>query len=74
TLPRRLRERQRRFHIARDGANGKECARKTDSVRVTIPSGTVLVPNPVGGPPIPNPVPITLDGTITSGSSKVKVA
>jgi hypothetical protein len=56
------------------GSSGLDCARKTDEVRVTIPPGTVMVPNPAGGPPIPNPVPITLNGTITGGSSKVKVA
>jgi hypothetical protein len=55
------------------GSGGAECARKGDSVQVTIPTGTVMIPNPMGGPSIPNPAPITLNGVITSGSSKVKV-
>lgn len=41
-----------------------------DSVQVSIPPGTVLVSTPLG--PAPNPVPIPLTGTITSGAPKVK--
>ena len=52
------------------GSGGADSARKGDSVQVTIPPGTVLIP---GGPGSGNPAPITLNGTITSGSTKVKV-
>jgi hypothetical protein len=60
------------------GASPKKVARETDTVEVTIPPNTVLiqVPNPAGVPPflqIPNPAPITLTGTITSGSSVLEV-
>ncbi len=45
-------------------------ARMSDDVVVTIPIGTVLID--VLGTPTPNPVPITLNGVITSASDKVK--
>ena len=43
-------------------------AREGDSVSVTLPAGTVVVAV-VGGAATMNPAPITLTGTITSGSS-----
>ncbi|NJK46232.1 MAG: hypothetical protein HC933_20005 [Pleurocapsa sp. SU_196_0] len=52
---------------------GKDAARKTDPIEAFIPVGAVMVPNPAGGPPIPNPVPIKLDGSITGGSSIVEI-
>ena len=53
-------------------------ARIDDTVTVTIPPGTVAVPNPLypatsPDPFIVNPIPITLDGVITSASGTVKV-
>jgi hypothetical protein len=55
-------------------------ARISDSVQVTIPPNTVIVQNPLfpGVPPgsqpefIPNPLPITLEGLITSASTAVR--
>ncbi len=47
---------------------GQRAARDGDTVEVTIPAGIVLIP---GG--LPNLAPITLTGTITSGSSKVEI-
>ncbi len=50
-------------------------ARKTDTVKVTIPAGTVIV-SVTPGPPaagVPNPTPIDLVGTITAGSSEVTI-
>ncbi|MCP3886454.1 MAG: hypothetical protein GY700_13490 [Propionibacteriaceae bacterium] len=52
-----------------DGAT-KEAARKDDTVEVTIPMNTVIVA--VAGGTL-NPSPITLNGSITSGSAKTKV-
>lgn len=49
----------------------KECARKGDTVKVTIPAETFLVEAQAG---VPNPAPVEVDGEITSGSSKVKVS
>ena len=46
-------------------------ARAGDDVEVTIPAGTVVV-NVVSGAAVMNPLPITLYGTITEGSSTVK--
>lgn len=44
------------------------------TVTATIPAGVVMVPNPVGGAPIPSPapIPITASGVIAAGSLKVK--
>lgn len=50
------------------GTNG--VARKTDTVKVTIPIGTFLVAATGGSP---NPAPVEVTGEITDGSSKVKV-
>lgn len=52
-------------------------ARLTDTVEVTIPPGTVIVLNPLFPGPgqpefIPNIFPITLTGTITGASGKVR--
>jgi hypothetical protein len=46
-------------------------AREGDSVSVTIPAGAVLVSSPGG--PIPSPAPITLTGTITSGTTALRL-
>ncbi len=51
--------------------NTQPIARVTDTTRGFIPVGTVLVMSP-NGIPIPNPAPIQIDGSITSGSSKVR--
>jgi hypothetical protein len=48
-------------HAARDG----------DSVSVEIPTGAVLVSSPGG--PTPNPAPLTLTGTVTNGTSVLKL-
>lgn len=48
-------------------------ARAGDSVRVEIPASTVLVPSAVAPYFTPNPLPISLDGTITAGSDLVRV-
>jgi phage baseplate assembly protein gpV len=54
-----------------DGANG--AARKNDSVEVTIPPGSFIIA--VAGMAVgtPNPAPVKVQGTITSGSEKVKI-
>lgn len=44
-------------------------ARQGDSVQVTIPPGTVLIQAQAG---VPNPTPISLTGTVTSGAPKSK--
>lgn len=49
----------------------KGVARDTDTVSVTIPANTVAV-GFSGGSAVMNPAPITLTGTITSGSATVK--
>lgn len=49
----------------------RSAARDGDSVSVTIPAGAVLVPSPGG--PIPSPAPITLSGTITSGTTALRL-
>ena len=49
----------------------KGVARSGDTVSVTIPTNTVAV-GFSGGAPVMNAVPITLTGTITSGSAVVK--
>jgi len=46
-------------------------AREGDSVSVTIPAGAVLVSSPGG--PVPSPAPITLTGTITSGTTALRL-
>ena len=54
-------------------------ARSGHAVRVTIPTGTVEVANPLypgtpGAPPtIPNAAPISLDGTITEGTDLLRL-
>lgn len=48
----------------------KECARKGDAVKVTIPIGTFLTAASEG---VPNADPVTVEGEITEGSSKLKV-
>lgn len=55
------------------GAATKKVARFGDTVRVTIPSGTTFT-GTVGGSPatLTTTVPVTCDGTITSGSEKVR--
>ena len=55
------------------GGGGPAVGRVGDQVAVTIPPGTFHVTNPIqpGPPTIPNPTPVTLTGTITSGSPKV---
>lgn len=53
-------------------AGGEPVAREGDSVEVTIPMESIMVPNPAGGAPVPNPSPIVLTGKITSGAAKVK--
>lgn len=55
-----------------DPAATRGAARNGDTVRVTIPIGTTLGTN--GGGPIITTLPIIVDGVITSGSSRVKVA
>lgn len=45
-------------------------AREGDSVQVTIPAGVVLVPSMAG--PVPSPAPITLNGTVTAGATRVR--
>lgn len=47
-------------------------ARQGDTVRVTIPVGTVVV-DVVSGAPVMNAVPIDVEGTITSGSPTVLI-
>jgi hypothetical protein len=54
--------------VLQGGTNG--VARKTDTVKVTIPIGTFLVAATGGSP---NPAPVEVTGEITDGSSKVKV-
>ncbi len=57
------------------GAEGatRGVARIEDSVQVTIPAGLVLIQNPAPPfNPIPNPVPLQLTGTVTSGSDMVR--
>lgn len=49
----------------------RSAARDGDSVSVTIPAGAVLVSSPGG--PIPSPAPITLSGTITSGTTALRL-
>lgn len=49
----------------------RSAARDGDSVSVTIPAGAVLVSSPGG--PIPSPAPITLAGTITSGTAALRL-
>jgi phage gp45-like len=49
----------------------KGVARNTDTVSVTIPANTVAV-GFSGGAAVMNALPITLTGTITSGSATVK--
>lgn len=49
----------------------RSAARDGDSVSVTIPAGAVLVSSPGG--PIPSPAPITLSGTITSGTAALRL-
>jgi phage gp45-like len=49
---------------------GPSVARVGDAVEVTIPSGTVIIPQP-SGPPIANPSPIAVSGKVTAGSSRV---
>lgn len=49
----------------------RSAARDGDSVSVTIPAGAVLVSSPGG--PIPSPAPITLTGTITSGTTALRL-
>lgn len=58
--------------LGRSTDSPRRIAREGDSVNVSIPSGTVLVDSPGG--PIPNSVPISLDGTITSGSDDLKTS
>jgi hypothetical protein len=43
-----------------------------DPVRVTIPALSILVPSLTTPFFVPNPLPVTLDGTITDGVSSVK--
>lgn len=62
-----------------DEAASLGAARVTDTVEVTIPPGTVVILNPLFPGPgqpefIPNPLPITLSGSIVSGSAKVRVS
>ncbi len=52
--------------------NTQAVARVTDQVEVTIPIGSVLIASPTPPGFAPNPAPITLKGTIKTGSSKVK--
>jgi hypothetical protein len=56
--------------IRMQGSNAVEAARKGDTVRVTVPIGTFLVAANAG---VLNAAPVDIDGTITSGSSKVKI-
>lgn len=50
-------------------------ARLQDTVEITFPPNTIHIPNPptFTPPSIPNPVPITFSGVITSASGTVKV-
>jgi hypothetical protein len=48
-----------------------KAAREGDSVRVTIPAGSFLVAATLGG--TLNPMPVDVDGEITSGSDKVRI-
>lgn len=63
-------------HVKLGEGATKKIGRVGDSVRVTIPAGTVCVGvTGGGGSPavaVMNPSPITLDGTITSGSDVVR--
>lgn len=43
-----------------------------DAVRVTIPPGAVMVPSPLG--PVPNPLPIALDGETVAASGAVSAS
>ncbi len=56
----------------------KGAARKGDSVKVTIPANTFVISVTGGsGAPavgVPNPAPIDVTGTVTSGSGKVSVS
>jgi phage baseplate assembly protein V len=46
-------------------------ARAGDTVEVTIPAGAIVI-NVISGAAVMNPLPITLNGTITGASSTVK--
>lgn len=51
----------------------KKVARETDTVRVTIPSGTTFTGTVAGNPAtFTTGAPVVCDGTITSGSTKVR--
>jgi hypothetical protein len=52
--------------------SGPAAARVGDAVEVTIPPGTVMVPNPLGGQ-TPNPVPVIVPGKIVAGSGTVGI-
>lgn len=57
-------------------SGGRQTSGVGDTVTVTIPIGTIMIENtvpPFMPPIIPNPDPITLSGTITSGSAKVRI-
>lgn len=53
-----------------DGGGELRAAREGDTVRVTIPASTFLI-GATGG--VPNPDPVNVDGTITSGSNVVRL-
>lgn len=55
----------------RVNGGSRSTARDGDSVSVTIPAGAVLVSSPGG--PIPNALPISLSGTITSGTAVLRL-
>ena len=55
------------------GGTVQAAARVTDEVQVTIPPLTVLIASLTPPGFAPNPTPITVKGTITKGSSKVKI-
>jgi hypothetical protein len=57
------------IHVGSENADAW-AAREGDDVQVTIPAGTFLV-SATGG--VLNPNPVVVDGSITSGSSTVKV-
>lgn len=56
------------IEIVFDGGT-QSIARMNDTVKVTVPAGTFLTAAQAG---VPNPAPVDLTGTITSGSSKLK--